>query len=204
MPTKIEIDGEEKEVFTAEELQLQKDAVIEEYKKSNPDRSAELTKLQDELKGFKDKDMNFSNLRTQKEAAEKKVEDILKGVDEKISGVKREVLEGVMLDHKNDILNKLSGGDKELLEKIKLKYDKDLIGINASTKEEVTRKLNDALLLATGNTEGGNSNAFGSGGAGRIKVEANKSPLSEEEKKFAKELAAAGGLKLEDKHFENK
>src|SRR3990167_7654492 len=102
-------EGNEIEVFTLEELQAQKDSAIEEFKTANPDKTEELSKLQKELEGYKDKDLNFANLRKQKEEAEKKVEDILKGVDENIGVVKREVLEGVMKDYYNETINSLTG-----------------------------------------------------------------------------------------------
>src|SRR5438105_3456954 len=106
MPTKVEINGEEKEVFTQEELDAQKNEALEQYKKDNPDKSGELTKLQEDLKKSQedlakanDKDTNFKNLREAKDALEKKVEDLTKSFDDKISNVKKEVLEGVIKDH---------------------------------------------------------------------------------------------------------
>lgn len=212
MPIKVEIEGVEKEVFTQEELDAQKQTAIEDFKKANPDKSDELTKLQtelktkdEELKGLKDKDFNFGNLRKEKEILEGKIKDLTTSVDEKIGSVKKEILEGVMLDHKNDILNKLSGGDKELLEKIKLKYDKDLGSVTAATKEEITKKLSDALLLATGGTaEGGGSGAFGSGGVGRLPNDKGQQKLTAEEKAMAKDLAARGGMTITDKDLEGK
>jgi len=58
--------GEEIEVFTNEELEAQKESAIEDYKTNNPDKTDELTKLQEdlqtkeeELSKFKNKDLNF-------------------------------------------------------------------------------------------------------------------------------------------------
>ena len=195
-------DGSQVEVFTAEEIQSQKDIAIEEYKTANPDKSEERSKLQEKLKGFEDKDLNFSHLRKQKEEAEKKVEDILKGVDDKINTVKKEVLEGVMKDHYNDTIKKLVGDDKELLSKVELQYKR--LGDPAGTKDEVSRKMNDAFLLATGTSQINDNSAFSSAGVGRIKVENNIQKLSEEEKQMARELAKAGGMVLTDEDFKNK
>ena len=97
--------GEEVEVFTNEE----KEAAIEEYKQANPDKSVEMEALQSELKKsneelvkFQNKDLNFANLRTQKEAAEKRADELRAEIDTKIGVVKKEILEGVMVDHYNE------------------------------------------------------------------------------------------------------
>jgi hypothetical protein len=192
-------DGEEIDVFTAEELEAQKTKAIEEFKTNNPNKTEELVKAQEELEKLKGKDLNFANLRKQKEDAEKKVEDILKGVDEKISTVKKEVLEGVMKDHYNETLNSLSGGDKETADKIELQY-KRLVGTPA-TKDELAKMLQDASLLATGGqNKGVSSGVFSSAGAGRLNIKSTE-PLSAEEKDMARKLASAGGMTLEEKDF---
>jgi oligoendopeptidase F len=187
-------DGNEIEVFTQSELETQKVEVIEQFKKDNPDKAEELKIAQEELEKLKGKDMNFANLRAQKEAADKKVEDILKGVDEKVEKVKREVLEGVMKDHYNDTLKNLSGGDKEIEAKIELQYKR--IADTAGTKEEIVKKLKDAALLAGTNSGSSFDNSvFSSGGVSRIKVE-NKSPLNDDEKDLLVKLANAGSIQL--------
>jgi oligoendopeptidase F len=190
--------GEEKEYFSQEELDAKKQEAIDEFKKENPDKAEELKKAQEELEKLKGKDLNFANLRAQKEAAEKKVEDILKGVDDKIATVKKEVLEGVMKDHYNDTLKNLSGGDKELQDKIELQYKR--IADIVATKEEISKKLQDAAILATGGRSNFDNSAFSSGGVARIKPE-NKSPMTAEEKEVLQKMAQAGGIKLDEKDF---
>jgi oligoendopeptidase F len=206
MPITITDDnGEAKEVFTVEELQEQKDAAIEEFKAANPDKSEEVTKLQDELEKLKGKDMNFANLRAQKEAAETKLADVLKGVDDKISTVKKDVLDGVMQDHYQDTLKALVGNDKELAAKVELQY-KRLADV-ATTKAEVAKKLNDAYVLATGVVSSAlDTGAFGSGGAGPIKIDntVQGQKLTPEEKGLAIELARKGGMNLTEKDLEGK
>lgn len=192
-------DGDEIEVFTPEELEAQKLAAVDEFRKQNPDVSEDLKKAQADLEKLKGKDLNFANLRTQKEAAEKKVEEILAGVDEKVNTIKKEVLEGVMKDHYNETLRNLSGGDKEAADKIELQY-KRLVGTPA-TKDEIAKMLQDASLLATGGQRSAvGSSAFSSGGAGRPAVE-NKQPLSQEEKDFVVKMGASAGMKFEEKDF---
>jgi len=182
--TIINDSGETIEIPTTEEIEAQKQQAIEEYKSQNPDKTEELTKLQKELDGFKDKDLNFSNLRKQKEDAEKKVEDILKGVDEKISTVKKEVLEGVMKDHYNETINSLTGGDEELKKKIEFQYKR--LGDAPATKDEIAKKLQDAYMLAAGTSKGVSSNAFSSGGVGSIKTK--ESSLTEDDKDLLKKM----------------
>lgn len=195
MPKTInDTEGNEIEVFTQAELETQKTEAIEQFKKDNPDKADELKTAQEELEKLKGKDMNFANLRAQKEAADKKVEDILKGVDEKVANVKKEVLEGVMKDHYNDTIKNLSGGDKDVEAKIELQYKR--IADTAGTKDEIAKKLQDAALLAGVNRGSSFDNsAFSSGGVSKIKIE-NKSPLSEDEKDLLGKLANAGGITL--------
>lgn len=209
MSQKITNDqGDEIEVFTNEELEAQKQAAIEEYKTNNPDKTPELTKLQEdlktkeeELKKLQDKDLNFTNLRTAKEKAEKEIQDLKTSIDDKIGAAKKEILEGVMKDHYNDVLKNLVGDDKELLAKVELQYKR--LADSASTKEEIAKKLNDAYTLATGNVKSDiPTGAWSSGGVGRLKVDSNNKPkLTPEEIEVAKKLAEAGGIKLEEKDF---
>src|SRR3990167_9199445 len=107
-------DGTEIEVFSAEELEAQKQEAIEQYKLDNPDKTEELTALQAELEKLKSKDVSIAELRKQKNNAEAKIEEIVKGTDEKITKVKQEIMEGVMQDHYNDTIKALAGDDEEL------------------------------------------------------------------------------------------
>lgn len=206
MPIKVLVDGVEKDVFTQEELETQKTEALELYKKDNPDKSGDIQKLQDqidakdkELVGLKDKDFNFAGLRTEKKALEDKLEKLTKDVDEKIGSAKKEILEGVMKDHYNTALASLSGGDAEVLKKIEFQYKR--LGDAAATKEEISKKLNDAFLLATGDKGGFSMDGFSSGGVGRVKVQP-KTPMNDEQKDLLKRMGAAGGMKFEDKDFQ--
>lgn len=190
-------DGTDVEVFSAEEIEAQKQEAIESYKIENPDKSAELVALQEELRikneklaKTEDKDLNFANLRKQKEEAEKKVADILKGVDDKITTAKKEVMEGVMQDHYNDTLKALSE-DEEMKKKIEFHYKR--LGDVAITKEAIGSKLRDAYLLAT-KPEGYdalNSSVISSGGVGKINIRSGVK-LTEEERVVAGKLGISG------------
>jgi len=143
-----------------------------------------------------------SRKRIAKEKAESEIDKLKTSIDDKIGIAKKEILEGVMKEHYNDTIKNLVGDDKDLLAKVELQYKR--LADTASTKEEISKKINDAYILATGDVRSNvDMGAFSSGGVGRIKVD-TKSPLSQEEKDFTKKLAAAGGLKLEDKDFISK
>lgn len=199
----VEIDGVETEVFTEAEIAGKQAAAIEEFKAENPDKTAELEALQEELKAANEKaeklvnkDMNFSNLRQQKEDAEKKAKDLAKEIDEKIAGVKKEVLEGVMQDHYADTVKALVGDDVELKKKLEFQYKR--LGDAASTKEEVTKKLTDAYFLAT-KTEGVNalnSTVLSSGGVSKLNINKSNTKMSPDEEALLNKMAQAGGMKI--------
>lgn len=192
--------GEDVEAMTPEEVEAAKQEAIEQYKTENPDKTDEITALQEELAKKEDllakasdADKNFAALRKGKEDAEKKLIDFTKDVDTKLSKMKMEVLEGVMQDHKNDMLKALSGGDAEVKKKIEYHYKR--LGDVAATKEEITNKLKDAYVLATKQEAGDISGVvLGSGGVGRLNIKSNSPEFSPEEK----ELGARFGLTDED------
>jgi alanyl-tRNA synthetase len=189
----INKDGVDIEVFTAEEIEAQKQEAIEQYKLDNPDKTDELTALQEELREkeeeiekAKGKDQNFEKLRIAKDTAEKKVADILAGVDDKITKAKAEVFEGVMKDHYNETLNALSGGDEELKKKIEFNFKR--LGDVASTKAEITAKFQDAARLAGQTDDAVNTSVFSSGGVGRLNIKGSETKLSADEKVLASKL----------------
>ncbi len=194
-------DGTEIEVFTLEEIEAQKQAALDDYKANNPDRTGELSEAQEKLRLAEellakkgDKDQNFNNLRKAKDDAEKKVADILAGVDEKISTVKREVMEGVMKDHYNDTLKTLAGEDEDVKKKIEFNYKR--LADTAATKDEITSKLQDAYLLAI-KPEGYNalsSTITSSGGVGRLNIKPTANKFSADEKAIGSKF----GLSDED------
>lgn len=200
--------GDEVEVFTQEEIETAKQQAIDEFKTNNPDKTEELTKLQDnlkikeeELEKLKNKDLNFTNLRTAKEKAEQEIEKLKTSIDDRIGAVKKEIFDGVMKDHYNDTLKKLVGDDKDLLAKVELQYKR--LADTASTKEEISKKLSDAFTLATGiSKQDLGSDFYSSGGIGKIKVDRKDKELSAEEIELGKRMVASvPGMKLEEKDF---
>lgn len=222
MPQKItDENGDEIEVFTAEELNAQKEEAIEKYKEENPDKTEELTKIQEEMsakdkeleelkkqiEGISDKDRNFAALRKKVQDKEKEVEDLKGTIDEKIGAVKKEVLDTVMKDHYESEINRLAGDDKELKDKIELQYKR--LTDTAGTKDEISKKLNDAFILATGKTkESFDSSAFSSGGVSgsgvKDAIKGAKEKLSNEEKELLQKMGEAGGIKFTKEDLEGK
>ena len=192
--------GADIEVFTPEEVAAQKEAAIAEFKAQHPDQKEELEKLQAELKKFQEKDLNFSNLRAGKDDLESKVKALQAEIDQKVGAAKKEVLEGVMVDHYKDTLRALAGDDADLQKRVEFEY-KRLID-PAGTKDEVTKKLQDAWVLATKPEVSNalNSSVISSGGVARIQTKSNQS-FTAEEKAFGQRLAQSGGLVLKDDDF---
>ena len=192
------MDEETKEVVeeTTEQTTEEVDNSQEELKA----KEQELENAKAELEKYKNKDLNFSNLRQQKEAAEAKVEELTKEmeakaneVNEKIDSVKKEVFEGVMKDHYNDTIKALVGDDEELLKKVEYHYNR--LADTAKTKDEVTSKLQDAWVLATKKEDTGvlNTAVISSGGVKPLKINTNTEFSAEE-----KQLAGSFGLSEED------
>ena len=198
--TIINSAGEEVEVFTSEELQAQKDAVLAENKKELDAAQAELKTANEKLGKLESKDLNFSKLREQKEDAESRVEKIAKDMEEKLNLTKKEILEGVSKDYFNETLGGLSGDDEELKKKIEFEYNR--LNDPVNTKGDISKKLRDAYALATRVEDAGafNTAAVSSGGAAKPKFKQAGS-FTDDEKAFAKKLGASAGISLEDKDF---
>ena len=88
----------------------------------------------------------------------------------------------------------LAGGDEDVAKQIKFQYDR--IKDAAGTKEEITQKLSDAYLLATGSKEVNvlNASVLASGGVTFRSAGANKGPLTADEK----ELGSKFGISDQD------
>lgn len=194
----IDADGNEVEVYTADEVEATKAEAKAEAERVQ----ADLAKAQEDLKKYQEKDLNFADLRQQKQAAEDKVANLSKEVDEKMGAMKKEILEGVLVDHYKDTLKTLSGEDTDLLKKVEYHYKR--LADTAATKEEVSKKLTDAYFLATKQDDANalNTGVISSGFSQAVRVNNVSKAFTAEEKAMAQKLADAGGLgKLEDSDF---
>jgi len=157
--------GNAVEAFTQEEV----DKLVEEHpklKESQDALTAAQTQLADANKKIEeftgsDKGQNMAALRAGKEAAEKKVEELTKGLVTGLEDIKKR-LDGAELD-KSFIT--IAGGDEELAEKVKAEYNR--IVKPDDTDEEKRKKMGDAYRLASGFTAAPSvlSRVLGSGGA---------------------------------------
>lgn len=193
-------NGEEAEVFSAEELETQKAEAVENYKEENQDVETlkkELEEKKEELEKLNDKDNNFKKLRDKgKEGEAEKVE--LEEKIEKLTGEMSDKLDSAISnlagDKKTDIISSLVGDDEELKKKVEFHYDR--IKDEAKTKDEIKAKVQDAYFLAT-RQEAPTGNYMSSAGAGNVKV---KSQVSAEEKELGDKL----GITDEDRKKYNK
>ncbi len=188
-------EGNEITAYTEDEVKA-----IEEDK-ANVLKEAEekLSTINQELTKYKEKDLNFSNLRSQKDDVEKKIEAMKQETEQKIEAAKKEVHEANMKEHYQELLNSLSGGDDEAKKKIEYHYGR--LSDPTTNKAEVEKKLRDAMELSRVRQANSTGNAFASSGAAPIKPSNSNRKWSEDEKELGKEFAAAGGMVLKDEDF---
>lgn len=199
-------DGTQIEVFTLEELQQQREAAVQEYVDANPDKNDELEKLQTELKNKEEKlsklesqDRNFAFARKQVKDAQDKIDELTGNIDTKINQAKKEIMENVLKDHYNETINSLVGNDEDLKKKVEEQYGR--LSDPATTKAEIDAKAKDAYLLATKQESGVSMATFSSGGIGATNFKSPQKPFEAEEVDMINKLANAGGLKIDEKDF---
>jgi hypothetical protein len=151
-----DVDGNEVEAFTPDELEAKKKEAVSEYLKSNPDKSAELEKAKKDLDdatkkieelGQNGNDQQKARLKSEKEAAQNALKEMTDKFTLEINSLKDTFVAGT----KNKVLTALTKGDKELQEKIDLKY-KSLMKTGDYTNDEagITQALTEAATLVTG------------------------------------------------------
>ena len=190
MPEKIEKDGVEIDMFTAEEVAERETAAAAAIKVELDNTNAKLATVNLELEKLNSKDHNFSSLRAQKDELEKKLDDMNNGINVKIEEIKKAPL----LKYESDVLINLSSGDEELKKKIKFHYDR--LSDKADNEESVSKKMNDAYLLAVGSHPRVDAigMAIPAGGSGAHSPVVRNSQLSQD----LKELGKKFGLTDED------
>lgn len=155
-------DGTEIEVFTEAELAEKVKtaettaaaAAVEEFKAANPDKSAEVEKLQGELKKSQEdldaaiagggNDAQIARLRKERDDAKAAAEQAGSDWKKELDGFRNEIIG----DTKKEILDSLSAGDAELRKKIELEFDK--YNPDKTSKTEIKERMEKAYLLATG------------------------------------------------------
>lgn len=174
--------GAEIEVYTPEEIEEQKKAAVEEYRKTDPaikELSDKLKAKDEELAKLTDKDFNFKQVREQVETLKAEKAETLKKMDEKVA----EIAMSIQTTAYNEIVADLAGNDEELAKKIKFNYDR--LTDKAETKEEIRKKAEEAYFLATKRTPP--IDYISSAGSGAGKFEKPKE-LSENAKNLAEDM----------------
>jgi len=148
--------GEEIEVFSQEEAEkLAKQKAEEAAEAARQESLAEKEELEKKLKGFEDKEYNFSQLRSKKEkddleakAEAKKLQDQLAEVNARLGKVEAQPFNKL---REGFIAANNIAGDKELLEK----FDHFFAPLSASAKSEsdYNAALVGAFAAATGGTK---------------------------------------------------
>lgn len=163
--------GKEIEVFTAEDLNKKiedaksehnksmqealekaKTEAIDEFKKNNPDKSAEVEKLQKDLKTAQDAldsagegdSEQVKRLRRERDEAQEALKTQIGDLTKQFGEIRNTIVGNV----KEDLLKKFAGDDKDKRAKIERFYD-DFKG-EAVTKEQITERMAHAVTLATG------------------------------------------------------
>lgn len=151
-----DVNGNEVEAFTPEELEAKKKEAIDEYVKTNPDKSAEMTKLQSDLdaakKALEDagkggNDQQKARLKEAKDVAEAALKDVTDKFTAEVASLRDSLTSGT----KNKVMKALSKGDKDVEAKLDLKF-KSLMktGDYPQTEEGITQALTEAATIVNG------------------------------------------------------
>jgi hypothetical protein len=130
-----------------------KDVSEEESTEEEIDNDSEeetsVEKLKDEIKKLKDKEHNFGEVRKmldEEKSKRKELEDKLKGKETEEQSKEKEEVEKIKKEYMSETLNELS--DEEEVKK-KVLYHYERIKDEATTKDEIAKKMKDAYILAT-------------------------------------------------------
>lgn len=152
----FDANGNEVEAFTAEEFESKKKEALDEYVRNNPDKSAEIIKLQSDLaeatkkleeaQGGGNEDQK-RRLKEGKDAAETALKEVTEKFTAEIQSLKDTMVSGT----KTKIINALSKGDKDLAAKIELKYNSLMkTGDYKLDEGGITEAMTAAATLVTG------------------------------------------------------
>lgn len=154
----FDVDGNEVEAYTQDELKAKQEEAIAEHLKSNPDKSAEVSRLQADLDAAKKKikeseeggnasDQQKARLKAAKEDAENALKTTIEKFSSEVNALKETITSGT----KNKVMKALSKGDKEMEAKLDLKY-KSLMktGDYENTEEGITKALTEAATIVMG------------------------------------------------------
>jgi predicted nucleic acid-binding Zn-ribbon protein len=194
----IEQDGQTIEVFTSEEVEAQKQAALAEATKPLADQ---LETAKKELEGFKNKDLNFGNLRTEKEKLETQVADLTQKIEQIPETIQQQFTEKEQAQKIDALIKKTAEGDVELEKKMRHHMETTLKGVEAKTEAEIVNKISQSWQLSTAKQPVPDvlSEVISSAGAGGMPPADNpQTSMPKELSSLAKKVAAAGGFQLTD------
>lgn len=160
MPTTIkDADGNDLEVFTADEVKAQNEAALTKYQEEHPDQSSAIQAANDAKAaaekaladavaagGGDTKDENIKALRVGLKAAEDKAIQVETKALAEIAALRNAPTQ----EYRGELLGTVAQGDAVLKEKIEIKYA-SLAGMPETTKAEVRARMEEALKLAIDN-----------------------------------------------------
>lgn len=188
MPTKLyDADGNEVEAFLPDEVKPYQEKT-ELYEKELNETKEKLTKLEN-------KDLNFKKLRDMTETEREKLtvtELELKKRQEVLEEQTQSFRQQVVQSHMDDALAVLAGDDDETRKKILLNYDR--IKDEATTKDEVFKKMKDAYKLTKEGSNARNPLGAAMGSVGNAPTRKEDKTMSDE----LKELASKMGINEDD------
>ncbi len=156
MPTKIKNeDGTETEYLSPEEvsakLQEKEKEVVGVWEPKVNEAKTQLSTALTEKQQIEEKlksagGPQSENFKTLKEALDKK--------DKEISDLNTKfetISQGSLNEHRDSIVSKFAGKDEDLKKKILHHFDETLKGVQAKSKEEISKKLESAIKLSVEN-----------------------------------------------------
>ncbi len=153
---KIEVDGKEVEVLTAEEAQVKieeaQTKILEQYKTEHPDQSDAMAKLKEDLDkatealeaGKGGNPAQIDRLRTERDEAKKNLAEGISALTKKFDDYQAERTNEVQ----DSLLARFAGNNKELREKIMIEF-KNYKPTSVS-KADIEERMSKAYQLATG------------------------------------------------------
>jgi hypothetical protein len=194
---KVTVDGEEREVLTAEEAATKATEAatkaIEDYKAEHPDQTEAVTKLNADLEKAKndlaaaiDKgDTNqVTRLRNERDAAQKALTEGVATLTKDFDTFKKDLLG----DAQEQLLSKLAGNDKTLREKILFEFNR--YNPTDTSKAGIEDRMQKAFNLVNGGrpVPKFTDNISGAGARGDGYIPATQAELSDNAKAISKAL----------------
>lgn len=158
-------------------------------------KARELAETKERLAKLENKDMNFKKLRDMTDAEREKLtmtELELKKRQESLEEEQTSFKQQVMKSHMDDALAVLAGEDEEVRKKIMHNYER--IKDDATTKDEIFRKMKDAYKLTNDRSASINPLNVAMGVVGNAPPKAKEGAWSDD----LKELGSKFGLKEDD------